>query len=311
MKVLISGTTGMVGSNVLEYLLKKTNWTFTCLCSWRHRGGENLLQPNDRVEVVTHDITEPIPEIGNFDYILNLASESHVDRSIAEPVNFIENNVAIVLQMLEYARKHPPKVFIQFSTDEVYGATYHKEWDILLPSNPYAASKACQEMIAIAYWKTFKVPLVITNSNNIVGKNQNPEKFIPKIIDLIKNDKTVMIHTTKGKPGKRHYNPVENIASALLFICDLTFLGFNPLTTRRNEDRPYRFSITGGKEMDNLEMAKLVAKLLNKTLVYEKVDVESIRPGYDEFYGKMMSSLEKFGWRPTTSLKKGLEWVKE
>lgn len=306
-KVLITGCTGMVGSNVLEYLLKKTDWKFTCLCSWRHRGGENLLIPNDRVEVITHDLTEPIPEIGDFDYILNLASESHVDRSISDPVNFIENNVSIVLQMLEYARKHPPKVFLQFSTDEVYGATDHKEWDVLLPSNPYAASKACQEMITISYWKTYKVPVIITNSNNIIGKNQNPEKFIPKIVELIKNDQEVTIHFTDGKPGKRHYNPVENIADALLFILNWTEgrdYKFYP------KFRPFKFNIPGGKLMDNLQMAKLVAKILGKELRYKFLDAESVRPGYDEFYGATKGSLSKLGWRPKVSLEEGLQWIK-
>ena len=307
MKVLLTGATGMVGSNVLEYLLDKTDWEFTCLCSWKHKGSPALLKPNPRVEVITHDITQPIPEIGDFDYILNLASESHVDRSIADPVNFVENNVSSVLQMLEYARKHPPKVFIQFSTDEVYGTANCKEWDILLPSNPYAASKACQEMIAISYWRTYKVPVVITNSNNIIGKNQNPEKFIPKIVELIKNNQEVTIHTTDGKPGKRHYNSVENIADALLFI-----LNWNDTREYKfyHQFRPFKFNIPGGKLMDNLQMAKLIAKILGKELKYKFLDAESVRPGYDEFYGVTKGSLSKLGWRPKVSLEKGLVWIK-
>jgi dTDP-glucose 4,6-dehydratase len=307
MKVLMTGATGFVGSNVLEYLHKNTDWEFTLLCNWRHIGGPNILLPDDRFEVITHDLTEPIPEIGDFDYILNLAAESHVDRSIADPLNFIENNVSSVLQMLEYARKHPPKVFIQFSTDEVYGATNHKEWDVLLPSNPYAASKACQEMIAISYWKTYGLPIVITNSNNIVGKNQNPEKFIPKIIELIKNDQEVLIHTTGSSPGKRHYNPVENIADALLFIIDFDWKNYGG---DKDLDRPYRFNIPGGQLMDNLEMAQLVAKILGKELKYKLVDAETVRPGYDEFYGETEGTLTGLGWKPKVTLEEGLQWIK-
>jgi dTDP-glucose 4,6-dehydratase len=247
-----------------------------------------------------------IPDIGEFDYILNLASESHVDRSNKEPVPFIENNVSSTLQALEYARKHVPKVFVQFSTDEVYGAMNHEEWDVLLPSNPYAASKASQEMICIAYWKTYGLPIVITNSNNIVGKNQNPEKFVPKIIDLIKRGKEVQIHTSNGRPGKRYWNAVENVADALLFI----------LERRPNiygegiVSKPDRYALSGGVELDNLEMAETIAVLLGKKLNYKLIDAETIRPGYDEFYAETSGRLKKLGWAPVTSLEASiLKWL--
>lgn len=202
-KALISGASGFVGSNVLDFLLKETDWEFTCIASWRHHGSPLRINPrNKRVTVITHDLTGPLPDLGDFDYILNLASESHVDRSIADPVPFIETNVAIVLWMLEYARKRPTKRFIHFSTDEVLGSDGY-------PSNPYAASKAAQEAIATAYWRTYGIPVVITQSNNIVGPNQDPEKFVPKIIELIKKQKPVPIHTFNGTLGKRYYNPVE------------------------------------------------------------------------------------------------------
>jgi dTDP-glucose 4,6-dehydratase len=304
MRTLISGADGFVGSNILECLMEKTDWLFTCLCSWRHHGNPLNIIPSNRIEVITHDLVGPLPEIGSFDYILNLASESHVDRSIADPVNFIENNVSSTLQMLEYARKHKSQIFVQFSTDEVYGVVNHKEWDILLPSNPYSASKACQEMIAIAYWRTYKLPIIITNSNNIVGKNQHPEKFIPKIVELIKNDQEVTIHTAGGRPGRRYYNPVENIADAILFILNK----IKP--DNHGDDRPLKFNISGGQLMDNLEMAKLVAKILGKELKYKLVDAESVRPGYDEFYGETIGMLNTLGWIPPVTLEKGLEWIK-
>lgn len=303
-RCLITGADGFIGSGVLKYLLNKTDWKFTCVCSWRHQGNPLNIKPNARVGVVTHDLTGLVPEIGDFDYILHLASESHVDRSIADPVNFIENNVSSTLQILEYARQHPPKVFVQFSTDEVFGANEHAEWDILLPANPYAASKAAQEMIALSYWRTYGVPLVITNSNNIVGPRQHPEKFVPKLINLIKDDQEVIIHISKGKPGRRYYNPVENVADALLFI-----LGRTP-TAYPETDRPDRFNLPGGQELDNLEMAKMIAKLLNKKLHYKLVDVEAIRPGYDQFYPKTEGKLTELGWEPPLTLQEGLQWIK-
>lgn len=304
MRVLLTGGDGFIGSNILEFLLHNTDWHFTCICSWRHHGNPLNLKPNNRVTVITHDLSGNMPDLGHFDYILNLASESHVDRSIADPLNFIENNVSSTLQVLDYARKYPPKVFIQFSTDEVYGATEHDEWDVLLPSNPYAASKACQEMIAIAYWKTYKVPVVITNSNNIVGKNQNPEKFVPKIAELIRNDKEVEIHVREYRPGIRHYNPVQNIAAALLWIIEWVGDGMDFET-----DRPYRFNLPGGEKLDNLEMAKLIAKILGKELKYKLVDAETVRPGYDEFYGETDGLLTQLGFNPPYNLEDGLKWL--
>lgn len=303
-RVLITGASGFIGSGVLKYFLEHTTWDFVTLSSWRHQGSPLNMPKNKRVEVITHDLTGTMPDLGHFDYILHLASESHVDRSIADPVNFIENNVSSTLQMLEYARKYPPEVFLLFSTDEVYGAAHHVEWDVLLPSNPYAASKACQEMIALAYWRTYGVPVVITNSNNIVGPNQHPEKFVPKLIKMIRAGETVQVHTTEGKPGTRYYNPVENVADALLFI-----LSRDPVSYPESK-RPDRYNLPGGRELDNLEMAKLIAGLLKKQLKYELVDAEGVRPGYDQFYPKTDGALSAAGWTPPLTLEEGLAWIR-
>ena len=303
MKVLITGADGFIGSNVLQYLLNNTDWEFTVICSFRHMGNPLNIPLSNRVEVVTLDLRGQIPALGHFDYILHFASESHVDRSITDPVPFIENNIAITLQILEYARRNMPERFILFSTDEVYGAHMHADWDVLLPTNPYAASKASQEMIAVAYYNTYKIPIIITNSNNIVGPNQHPEKFIPKIIGLIKAGKTVPIHVVNGKMGRRYYNPVQNTASAIKHILGLKYLN-------EEHDKPPRYSLAGGKSMDNLEMAKLVAEILGKQLRYRTMEVNTVRPAYDQYYDESTEDkLSDTGWTPPISLKQGLRWI--
>jgi dTDP-glucose 4,6-dehydratase len=300
-RVLFTGASGFIGSNVLEYMLDHTDWEFTVISSWAHKGNPLLVPKNDRVKVITHDLQAPIPELGDFDYILNLASESHVDRSIADPYNFTLNNIKIVLNVLDYAREHMPEKLLHFSTDEVYGANEHNEWDILEPTNPYSGSKAAQESIALGYAATYKLPLIITNSNNVIGKNQNPEKFVPKVAELIRNDKKVQIHTINGVPGRRYWNPVENVADALIFILGQEY--------KMNGNRIPRYGIGGGEELDNLEMAKLVATMLDRKLDYEIVDARSVRPAYDDFYPENMESLTKAGWEKPMALVEGLQWL--
>lgn len=197
-RVLITGLGGFVGCHYLDHYLVNTDWEIIGIDSWRHKGiperitdSEHYQKNKDRVKIFTHDLNAPISQVmidrmGKIDYIINLASLSHVDTSITDPVNFINNNVNLALNMLELARKITPEKFIQFSTDEVYGPMIddvaHPEWDKILPSNPYSASKACQEAIAISYWRTYSVPLIITNTMNIIGEKQDGEKYLPKIV---------------------------------------------------------------------------------------------------------------------------------
>lgn len=297
MRVMITGASGFIGSNVLNWWLRTTGCSFVCPVSFRHLGQGSRMPASPRVEVIYHDLRGEMPLIGDVDMILHLASESHVDRSIEDPVMFIENNVSSTLQVLEYARKSDVKLFVQFSTDEVYGPHDHGEWDVLLPSNPYAASKACQEMIAISYWRTYGMPVVITNSNNIIGPGQDPEKFVPKVIDLLRRDEPVTIHVTENGPGRRHYNPVQNVAAALQYIAQVEYdKGHSDV----DEDRPPRYLLPGGEELDNLEIAVLIANLMNKKLQTIEVPALSVRPGYDQSYAPTHGSIPD--WEPAISL---------
>src|SRR5690606_4952093 len=156
--------------------------------------------PPSRPPPPTRPPPPPPHEIGPVDYILNLPSASHVDRSIADPGPFIRNNVEVMLTVLDYARQTRPRMLLQMGTDEEYGpapAGYaHREWDTVLPSNPYSASKAAQSAIATAYWRTYQLPVVLTRTMNLIGPGQDAEKFVPMVIRRVLAGETVPIHSS-------------------------------------------------------------------------------------------------------------------
>lgn len=328
-KVLLTGGAGFVGSHVLDALLVSTDWDVVCICSWGHRGlpirtlGSTHYQKHkNRVTIITHDLQAPLSrlqekEIGEVDYVLNIASESHVDRSISDPVPFINNNVNLVLTMLEWSRRHKVKKFIQFSTDEVYGVApkgvNHKEWAPIIPSNPYAASKAAQEAIAISYWRTYGIPVILTNTMNVLGERQDPEKFLPKIIRNVLANEVVPIHSypDKKKAGSRFYIHARNVADALIFILNKV-----PVKTyEEGADKPERLNIVGEKEWDNLKLAQFVSRVLEEPLKYEMISFHESRPGHDLRYALDGTKLRKLGWKaPKTleeSLTKAIKWYEE
>ena len=300
----MTGASGFVGANVLKYFLEtEPTWEITCLCSWAHKGSPIRLQKlidikNKNIKIVNHDLTTPIPiEIGNFDYILNLASESHVDRSISEPYSVAHNNNELIIHILEFARKTKPQKFIHFSTVEVYGPHDHNSWDILLPSNPYAASKAAQELYCYAYWRTYNLPLIIINSNNIIGPLQNPEKFIPKILDKAKKNEPIAIYAVNGVIGNRVWNPVGNVASALAYILNNTKIIFYD---GNDSIRPTRIALPGGEELSNLQISERLYKLLATELHYIVIEATDIRPGYNKIYGECLDNKTLMNeWKPT------------
>lgn len=325
--ILISGLGGSIGSHFFAHFCHHTNWDIVGIDSFRHKGISERIthmfieHPDwrDRLTMFTHDITAPLsPQlqkwIGKVDYIINMASMSDVADSIDNPVPFVQNNVNLMLNILEYAREVKPEVFIQISTDEVYGPTDGKtglkEWSSILPSNPYAASKACQEAIAISYWRTYNIPVIITNTMNNLGELQSPSKFPVMVQKAILADKEVEIHAeSNGEVGSRSYIHSRNFADAVLFIIK----NLKPhLHIPLEIDMPDRYNISGDKQLNNLELAQMIAKLMGKELKYKIVDSIAARPGHDPHYGLDDTKLKKLGWKsPMTfeqSLKKVIEW---
>lgn len=322
-RVLLTGGGGAIGCHFIAHIMHNTDWEVVAIDSFRHKGTTDRIarvcknHPDwlKRIKVFTHDLNAPmtsslINQIGYVEYIINLASDSHVDRSITDPVRFIQNNVNLVINMLEYAREVQPEAFIQFSTDEVYGpadkrTNGHPEWSAMRPSNPYSASKAAQEDIAFSYWRTYGVPVIVTNTMNNFGEMQDPEKFPAMVQRNVSLNRLVPIHAASdGTIGSRYYIHSRNTADAVLFILNNT----KPyLHQQGHNDWLDRYNIVGEKELTNLELAEMIANILGKPLRHELVDFHSTRPGHDLRYGLDGSKLAKLGWKPPMSLEESLK----
>lgn len=328
-RVLLTGIGGSISAHFLAHFMHNTNWEVVGIDSFRHKGLTDRVKHTldfypdwkERLTVITHDITAPfsdmmIEKIGHIDYIINMASLSDVFDSIQNPEPFIKNNVDLAINMLELARKIKPEVFIQISTDEVYGASAQKnaigakEWAPILPSNPYAASKACQEAIAISYWRTYGVPLIITNTMNNFASMQQPNKFPVMVQKAVLVDKEVSIHAeSNGEIGSRSYIHSRNFADAILFLLQHTTPHMHePLTC----DMPDRYNIAGEVQLDNLELAQLIAKHMGKELKYKIVNSEIQRPGHDPHYALDDSKIKALGWEAPVSFEQSMadtiEW---
>jgi len=324
-RVILTGASGFFGSHLLRHLMVNTDWEFVCPCSWTHKGTperlENAIEGLDkrRVTVITHDLQAPFTDItkkrfGKIDIILNIASNSHVNRSIDNPGEFIMGNTALAYNMFELAREIKPELFLQFSTDEVYGVApegvNHAEWSPIVPSNPYSASKACQEAIAISYWRTYNVPVIITNTMNLFGETQDSEKYTAQLIKKIHNGEEVTVHGSEGNIGSRFYLHARNASDAVLHIIEK--LPAN-LYNEGQTLLPDRYNIVGDIEMNNLDLAKLVAEMMGKELKYKLVDFHSGRPGHDRRYALDGTKLWETGWKAPMafhdSLKKSIDWT--
>lgn len=318
-RVFLSGAGGFIGHHVLEHLFTETDWDVVATDSFRHRGITDrltqVLEPHpewrSRLKVITHDLSAPFSPMvtegmGKIDYMIAMASESHVDRSIDDPVPFVRNNVAVMLTTLELARELQPQAVIIISSDEVYGPvrgeTAHPEWSPIIPSNPYSASKAAQEAIACSYWRTYGVPVVIVNIMNMIGERQDGEKMLPILVRKISRGEEVMLHGTEGNIGSRHYLHARNLADALVFLLETRVPAMFPAALR-----PDRWNVAGLERVSNVELAERVASIIGKSLWFRLVDFHSARPGHDPHYGLDGTKLAAAGWKPPVPFAESLE----
>lgn len=315
-KVVITGTAGFLGSHLLEVVLHTTDFDVIAVDSLKHNGWsrnvrsvlDNAPQHADRVKFISHDLRAPfhrtdLRHLVSVDYIIHAAALSQVGQSTTDPVGFVSNNVQGVLTMLEVARLSPNlRRFVLISTDEVYGAGMDISGSSLTnyrPSSPYAASKACQELIAHSYQKSFRVPVTTFNISNMFGPRQSQLAFIPQVIRKLREvlngwTSTIDVHVDgNGHPGGRYYSFVDDVAHAITYGVQGDFYDYGPLGPRVH--------VPGHDFVDNDTLVRSFHAISSTTVpidnVIRYVDVYAERPGHDIDYGRLEGNA---AWKPQT-----------
>lgn len=314
MRVLLTGGAGFIGHHLLEHLWKNTDFEVVVLDRLDSAGNLNRITDIEcyethkkRLKVVHHNLRAAINQsvarsIGKIDIVLHLAAASHVNRSIDDPMSFVEDNVMGTVNLLQYARNLDSlSTFVNFSTDEVFGpapdGVAFKEDDRYNSGNPYAASKAAAEEFCVAFHNTYGLPVINTHTMNVFGERQDPEKFVPMTIRNVMQGRTVFIHSdhTCTRSSSRFYIHARNVAAAVLFIL-------------KNGSRAgQKYNIAGEMELTNLEVAQFIADVLGKKLDYVMVSPDkSDRPGVDMRYALDDSKMKGMGWKIPMPLKESL-----
>ncbi len=331
-RLLLTGCAGFSGPHIAQHILHGTDWEVIGLDRLSYAGSLERLRSTreefgDRFKFVFHDFRAAFPSsvlhmLEGVSYVIHAGAETHVERSLQNPLPFVESNVLGTLHVLNAARNLGVEHFILVSTDEVHGpapdGVSFGEGATIRPSNPYSATKAGAEGLAYSYWKSYRLPVTITRTMNLFGEMQHPEKFIPMCIRKIRDGEVVTIHgTPDGKSGSRKWLHARNQADALLFLLkcagahdytldeQLWYCGHDPIVGET-------FHIAG-EEHTNLEIAQFIAADMGKELRYELVDFHRTRPGHDARYSLDDSKLRSTGWHPPVefreSLRRTVEWT--
>lgn len=256
---------------------------------------ENLEQVMDRIEFVKGDICDKdiVKEVmEGCESVVNFAAESHVDRSITSPEDFVRTDVLGVFTLLEEARRMDIGKFVQISTDEVYGSTVSgsfSEKDILDPSSPYSASKAGGELLARSYVRTYGLEVVVTRSSNNYGPFQYPEKLIPVLVIKALRDEPLPIYG-KGT-NVRDWLHVEDNCRAV------------DLVLRKGPPGDI-INIGSGNEVANIDVAKMILRHMGKP--ESLISYVDDRPGHDFRYSLRWDRIKDLGWAPTVDFEDGL-----
>ena len=309
MRILVTGGAGFIGSCFVHFI---TNSAESAISSIRvldnltYAGNlDNLKGVNSTAfEFIKGDICDPMSALQatrNIDVVFHFAAESHVDRSIDSSRQFIQTNVLGAHTLLESARKSNVGIFLQVSTDEVYGSITEGSWDEnfpLQPNSPYAASKASADLISQAYHRTYGMDVRITRCSNNYGPYQYPEKVIPLFITNLMQEKKVPL-----------YGQGLNVRD-WLHVTDHC-RGIHLVLTKGSSGDV--FNIGGGRELSNLELTRVILQAMGAS--EEKIEKVADRLGHDFRYSLNIGKIEKeLGYKPEVSFEDGIsetiEWYK-
>ncbi|GAB4299183.1 MAG: dTDP-glucose 4,6-dehydratase [Ignavibacteriaceae bacterium] len=293
--LLVTGGAGFIGSNFLNYILNKRNDLFiVTLDKLTYAGNlENLVKINDnsnyqfvRGDICNEELVDYLFSKYKFDYLVNFAAESHVDRSILGSASFYQSNVIGTNILLETSKKYGIQKFLQISTDEVYGSLgkhgYFTESTPLSPNSPYAASKAAADQMVMAFHHTFGIPAVISRCSNNYGPYQFPEKLIPLMIINALNDKKLPVYGDGLNVRDWIYVVDHNRAVEMILEKGIPGEVYN---------------IGAGNEIENINIVKLILKKLGKP--DSLIEFVKDRPGHDRRYAIDATKIHsELGWKP-------------
>lgn len=303
--ILVTGGAGFIGSNFCRYMLNKhPDYNVHVLDALTYAGNpENLadLQDNLRFGFTHGDIRDKSVVLGlvkNSDAVINFAAETHVDRSIDDPGDFVLTDVYGVFMLLEACKQFGIEKFVHISTDEVYGSIQEgsfKEGDPLEPNSPYSASKAGGELLVRSYFVTYGLPVLVTRGSNTFGPYQYPEKLIPFFVTNAIDDKPLPVYGDGLQTRDWIY---------VLDHCE----GIDIVLHKGEAGMVY--NIGGGNEHTNIEITKMILALLDKPESLIKYVTD--RPGHDQRYSLDCSQMRELGWSPRQefeeAMKHTLEW---
>ena len=302
-KLLVTGCLGFIGSYFCKYYLEQhPDATITGLNRPTNSKNMKRIEPilnNDRFSLLQRDLTEDISGVAeDADYIVNFAAKTFVDHSIRDPKPFLMSNLIGTFNLLEEAKRDPKlKKYLQVSTDEVYGSILegkYKEDAPLNPTNPYASAKAAADMLCVAYFNTYKLPIIITRTENNYGPFQHPQKAMPVFIKNAIEGKNLPVYG--DGLHRRMWLYVEDHCSAIEFLLE-------------NGTPGQIYHVAGEKELTNIELSTRILEFV-KSKVETKSELEfisdyNIRPGHDRRYALDVSKLKNLGWSPKFDLDYG------
>jgi dTDP-glucose 4,6-dehydratase len=307
MNVLVTGGAGFIGSNFVFHMLKEhPTYRIVCLDALTYAGNLSTLDSvmdNKNFRFVKGDITErklvdKLFKEERFDFVVNFAAESHVDRSIEDPGIFLKTNILGTQVLMDTCRKYGVKRYHQISTDEVYGDLPLNRSDLFFTeetpiqtSSPYSASKASADLLAQAYYRTFNLPITISRCSNCYGPYQFPEKLIPLMISRALNNESLPV-----------YGEGENVRDWLYVGDHCTAID---LILHNGKDGEV-YNIGGHNEKTNIEVVKTILKELGKP--ESLITFVKDRAGHDMRYAIDPSKIRReLGWEPTTLFNEGIK----